>query len=360
MRIVFVNSAWAESWGGGEKWTVEAAAWFKQRGNEVLVVGRPNSRLIAAARKRGLTAVETPFGGDFDPLAFKRAYSILKSLRANLAVVNFNKEAWQFGMAARSYGIPVLARHGYPVLSQKLHHRLLLGLLSKLVVNADSIRRHYESLGLPVWDIDVIHNGTASVARKPGALRRRFNIPPETRLVIGAGRLESQKRFDIFIRVAEKLLREQPNLQFLIAGDGPLQESLTAQIQEAGLQDRVRLIGFLPDFAEVVCDADLFLLTSENEGTPNVLLEAMAAAVPCVSFSVGAVPEILTGSLKADCIAAGDANAMTNRALELLQNEAQRQQSAAECAERIRQEFTLDVSMQRFEQLFLKLTGTPA
>jgi hypothetical protein len=192
LRLVFVNSAWTESWGGGEKWTVEAAHWFSRRGHDTLVVGRPQSRLIKAAAERNLAVAETPFGGDFDPLAFQRAYKILQSFRADLAVVNFNKEAWQFGMAARASGIPVLARHGFPVMKGKLYHHLLLRLLSKVVVNAGSIRRHYAAEGLPVDRIDILHNGTAEIPQQAGALRKRFGIPESSRLVLGAGRLESQ------------------------------------------------------------------------------------------------------------------------------------------------------------------------
>ena len=74
--MVFVNSAWPQSWGGGEKWTVEAAEWFQQRGDEICVIGRLHSKFIAAARGRDLPVLESRFGGDFDPLAMLRAKKI--------------------------------------------------------------------------------------------------------------------------------------------------------------------------------------------------------------------------------------------------------------------------------------------
>ena len=285
MRLVFVNSAWAASWGGGEKWTVEAAAWFSEHGDDVLVIGRPKSRVTQAASARNLQAEETPFGGDFDPLAVNRARKLLRDFRADLVMVNFNKEAWQFGLAAKLLRIPIVARHGFPLLSNKIHHQLLLqAVFDKLVVNATEIRADYEKLGLPVAGIDVIHNGTRILPPKPGELRKRFDISDSRRIVLGAGRLESQKRFDVFIEVAGSLLASHSNLIFLIAGEGPLQSDLQAKIGSRGLIEKIRLIGFVPDFAEVVCDADLFLLTSDQEGTPNVLLEAMAAGVPCLKL----------------------------------------------------------------------------
>jgi glycosyltransferase involved in cell wall biosynthesis len=356
LRLALVNSAWPESWGGGEKWTIEAAAWFQEHGHEALVVARPDSRVAQSAQDRELHCIETSFGGDFDPLAVLRARRILKSHRADLVAVNFNKEAWQFGLAARMLGIPVVARHGFPLLRNSLHHRTLLKqVLNKVVVNAASIRDGYAGLGLPVSGIELIHNGTGLVEPKPGELRKRFGIATEQRIILAAGRLESQKRFDRVIEIAARVSAAHPELRFLIAGEGPLVTDLQRQINARSLTDQITLVGFLPDFAQVCGDADLFLLTSDNEGTPNVMLEAMAAGVPCVAFGVGAVPEILYGDLRSNVLSRGDTEAMTRRAQVLLEDEGLRSQVAAEMKNRVAAEFSLDASMRRFEQLFLGL-----
>jgi glycosyltransferase involved in cell wall biosynthesis len=353
VRLALVNSAWPAMWGGGEKWTVEAARWLTERGHAVLVVGRPGSRLIAAARERQLSVVETAFGGDFDPLAAWRARKILAAHRAELAVVNFNKEAWQFGLAARSLGLPVVARHGFPLLHRGLHHRALLSLvLSRVVVNAASIRERYRKQGLPVAEMEVIHNGVLPVTPREGELRRRCGVAEDELLLLAAGRLESQKRFERLLDIARLLLPLQPRLRVLIAGEGPLKASLEAEAAARGLDRHVQCIGFLPDFAAVAGDADLFLLTSDDEGTPNALLEAMAAGVACVAFAVGAVPEILTGALAADAIAPGDTTAMAARAALLLGDPARRVLEAAAMQEHVARDFSFEQSMRRFETLF--------
>jgi glycosyltransferase involved in cell wall biosynthesis len=356
VRLLLVNSAWAQSWGGGEKWTVEAAHWFAAHGHETLVVGRPDSRLLQVAEARGLTIAETIFGGDFSPPAIWRARALLKNFRADLAMVNFNKEAWQFGIAARLAGIPVVARHGFPLLRRGIHHRwLATGVLSKLVVNAASIREQYRRLGFPVDKVDVIHNGTALLPQKRGELRRRFGIADDALLVLGAGRLEPQKRFDRLLDIAAALAPRFPQLRVLIAGDGPRREELQQRIHTLTLENHVQLAGFVPDLAEIAGDADLFLLTSDDEGTPNVLLEAMAAGAACLSFDVGAVPEIFAGPLAESLIPAGDLAAMTARASELLSDDARRAQVAEMMRARIAAEFSVDYSMSRFESLFQRI-----
>jgi glycosyltransferase involved in cell wall biosynthesis len=268
-------------------------------------------------------------------------------------VVNFNKEAWLFGFAAKIREVPVVARHGFPLLRKGIYHRILLTfLLDKLIVNAKAIKEWYRALELPVDDIDVIHNGTAMVTQKHGELRKRFDVRADEMLVLGAGRLESQKRFDRLIDVAAGLATRFQKLRVLIAGDGVLKDQLSEQIRTRGLENIVQLTGFIPDLAEVVGDADLFLLTSEEEGTPNVLLEAMAAGVSCISFGVGAVPQIFAGSLADNIITPGDVSAMTERATTLLRNSDLRAQIASQMKARVIVEFSLDISMTRFERIF--------
>jgi glycosyltransferase involved in cell wall biosynthesis len=350
---VFVNSAWPASWGGGEKWTVEAAEWFRERGDDVTVIGRPNSKLLDAARGRNLPTVEHRFGGDFDPVAIYAAHQRLRESQAELVVVNFNKEAWQFGLAAKRLKIPVIARHGFPLLRNTFHHRQLASsILSRLVVNAQAIKDEYANLGFNVGAVKVIHNGVKLVPQNKGELRRRFDLSPDRFLILAAGRIESQKRFERVLDIAQALVPSHPNLQCLIAGEGPMRSPLEEESKARGLSAHVRFLGFVPDLAEILGDADLFLLTSEIEGTPNVLLEAMAAEVACVAFRVGAVPEIMTGQLAANCILKNDVFAMTGRAKELIVDKKVRNTVAALEKARVADEFDFNHSMQRFAALF--------
>lgn len=355
MRLALVNSAWPQSWGGGEKWTVDAAAWLREHGHDVHVVGRPHSRLIAAARERKLPCTETPFGGDFDPLAVLRARRILRDTQAELVVVNFNKEAWQFGFAGRLLGVPVIARHGFPLFKQKFSHRFLARhLITRLIVNAASIRDGYSRLGFETQSIPVILNGVQPETQIQGELRRRFTIPEDASVLVGAGRLESQKRFDRLIEIASRLRESHSDLRVLIFGEGPLRDQLRAQIESRSLQECVRLVGFVGDFPQIIGDADLFALTSDNEGSPNALLEAMAAGAACVAFDVGSVAEMFGAEFRDNLIPPGDVDAMTLRLRFLLDNADARVAAGKAMRERARAHFSHDDSMQQFERLFLE------
>ncbi|GJD56243.1 glycosyltransferase [Methylobacterium dankookense] len=123
--------------------------------------------------------------------------------------------------------------------------------------------------------------------------RARLGIAPDQILVVGVGRLTPQKCFSRFIEVVAGVSRSVP-VQAVIAGDDlGCRGALEAAAQRQGLGASLRLIGSVPDARALICAADIFLLTSDHEGMPNVVLEAMAAGVPCVSTPVNAVGDIL-------------------------------------------------------------------
>lgn len=352
MRLLLVNSAWPQSWGGGEKWFVEAAEWFKRRRHDVRLVGRPDSRLVKTARERGVNAIETPFGGDLDPFAILRARSILAEFGPDVVLTNFNKESFHFALAAGNKGPTVVARHGFPLWkNHALHRWLARRLLAGVIINAAAIWDEYRGLGLQPKYVAVVPNGVSVVDQKAGELRRRFGVPTAARLILAAGRLESQKRFDRLIEIVASLVPERPDLICLIAGEGLLKNDLESRIRACLVENHIRLIGFLPAFASLCGDADLFLLTSEQEGMPNALLEAMAAGVACVSFDVGSVPQIFTGDLRDFCVPRNETDTFTQRVAALLDDRDRRSHAASVMLMRVVSDFSFEASMRRYEEI---------
>lgn len=348
MRVLLVNSAAPELWGGGEKWFVEAAKWFGANGTGAAIVSRPGSHLMLRAEREGIESIACKFGGDFDPLAMLRAREVIRASRADVVLTNFNKESWQFGVAARTLGIPVVARHGFTLWSKKLHHRLLANkVLTKLVVNAESIRAYYESLGLAPKDITVITNGVQQVEQRAGELRKRLGVGADELLLAAGGRLEHQKRFDRLLNIAAEFSKHA-SFKLAIFGTGPHEQDLRALAARLGLEERVTFLGFVPEFANVIGDADLFLLTSEDEGTPNVVLEAMSAGVPVIGFRVGAMESILAGELSEFLIAPGDEAAFLAKLVSVTDDRSTLLSWRKKFQTRVQNQFSFDRSMQQY------------
>lgn len=114
--------------------------------------------------------------------------------------------------------------------------------------------------------------------------------------ILFVGRLVEQKRPDRFLRAAARVIQKLPAqpIRFVVAGDGPLRSELEALALKLNLgRDQLEFTGELADVGAVYDQADLLVLTSDWEGTPNVLLEAMARSIPIVATRAGGVPEII-------------------------------------------------------------------
>jgi glycosyltransferase involved in cell wall biosynthesis len=114
-----------------------------------------------------------------------------------------------------------------------------------------------------------------------------------SRRILSAGRFTRQKGFDQIAPIAQKLFARHADWTWDIYGDGPARPAVEAQIRAAGLSSRVRLCGEVPDLTPFLKDAALFALPSRWEGFGMVLLEAMAAGVPCVAFDCPSGPREL-------------------------------------------------------------------
>lgn len=108
----------------------------------------------------------------------------------------------------------------------------------------------------------------------------RHPIPGE---IVTCGRLEPQKNHALLIDAFAKVVAIYPEATLKIYGGGSLREKLQKQIDDLGLHDKAFLMGPTNHVEKVLETADLFVLSSDFEGMPNALMEAMAAGVPCIS-----------------------------------------------------------------------------
>jgi glycosyltransferase involved in cell wall biosynthesis len=137
-------------------------------------------------------------------------------------------------------------------------------------------------------------------------------------VILGAGRFTRQKDFDTLIHAFARLRRERP-CRLLILGEGKLRPALEALVSELGLQDDVALPGFATNPYAAMARAQLFVLSSRWEGSPNVLTEAMALGVPVASTDCPSGPkEILQDGRYGKLVAMGDVEGLAAAMAETL------------------------------------------
>ncbi len=132
---------------------------------------------------------------------------------------------------------------------------------------------------------------------------------PAGRLILGVGRLAPQKRWDRLIAALPRL--HDPTVQLVILGEGPLRAALTAQAAALGVADRLHLPGHAADPMPAMARAEVVALTSDFEGAPNVLREALSMGAPVVTTdSAPAIDEIVTGPALGSIVRRDDADAL--------------------------------------------------
>ena len=117
---------------------------------------------------------------------------------------------------------------------------------------------------------------------------------PQNSFVFGTvGRLVPTKGYGYLIEAFAKVHKQIPESRLVIAGTGRVKEELDAQIEKLGLANSVHLLGYRDDVEQIFRAMDVFVMSSIAEGMPGAIMEAMAASVPCISTSVGGVPDLL-------------------------------------------------------------------
>jgi glycosyltransferase involved in cell wall biosynthesis len=161
----------------------------------------------------------------------------------------------------------------------------------------------------------------------------------ERPLFLTVGRLRAPKDFPTLVRALGKLPPD--SFEALIVGEGPDRPQLEQEIEVLGLDERVRLAGERHDVPELLAAADVFVLSSNSEGMPVSVLEAMAAGLPVVASRVGGVPEQVTDGETGLLVEPGNPDELTAALARLTQDAELRRRLGA--AARVRAERAFDL-----------------
>lgn len=356
MRILFINSVIATSWGGGEKWMLTAASGLRSRGHDVYFAGRCNSIFLDRAAEKDFETLPLKVSGDFNPSTIAAVRKFLRSKNIDSIIPNFNKDVRLAGIAARliSPRPMVLHRNGLPIVRNKQRYRFSYkGLVDGIVTNTHAIRNRYMQYGwIEEAFVRVIHNGIdvdIPVEFDTAGFRAQFSLPAEGPLIGLVGRLVQQKQPLMFLEVARKILDEIDNVSFVIVGEGPLRPDIIRHAGNLGISDHIFLLGAQKDVFPIYAMLDVLLLPSEDEGLPNVVLEAMLCSTPAIAFEVGGVRELIPSEKTGIVVPPDDVYLMAKKSLQLLRDSRLRKATGQAARQYIRENFSVDGMIDKLE-----------
>jgi glycosyltransferase involved in cell wall biosynthesis len=198
-----------------------------------------------------------------------------------------------------------------------------------VVLTGDDARDYRAELNGASTRVEQIPNALPELGGGTSAL--------EEKAVAAAGRLTGQKGFDLLIRAFAQVVRERPDWELRIYGDGSQHGELERLIGELGMGGSVRLMGATSDIGAELARASVFALSSRFEGFGMVLVEAMSKGVPVVSFDCPRGPsEIVDDGVDGVLVPNGDVDALARALVELTGDEQRRRSLAAAGLEKSR------------------------
>jgi glycosyltransferase involved in cell wall biosynthesis len=179
------------------------------------------------------------------------------------------------------------------------------------ILVADGIRSDRITVAPSGIDPDEVRQSAAEAI----GIRTRLGLAATARLAVNVAALVAHKDQLTLVRAARAARSIRPDLHWVVAGEGELRDALTAEIAAQGVGDRVHLLGYEPRADALIREADVFVMSSREEGLGSVVLHALALEKPVVATSGGGLPEILP----AECLVpVGDASGLATKVVAAL------------------------------------------
>jgi glycosyltransferase involved in cell wall biosynthesis len=241
---------------------------------------------------------------------------------------------WHCGQARQYYPSSWSLRRD--VLAKKLTDelplKLCLWLSHSLVTGTPRMADYYaQEFGVERGKIIVVPNDIDLAhfpARSPdlGAAKAALGLSANTSVVLFVHRLSPRKGAQYLAEIAARVRQSIPGAVLLIIGGGPFEQPVRAEVAARGLETIVRMLGWVPnrELVAYYAAADVFIMPSDEEGFPRVLLEAQAVGVPFVATDVGGVLDVVTSRQAQFVVPRGDVPAFAERVVTLLRDPALR------------------------------------
>ncbi len=230
----------------------------------------------------------------------------------------------------------------------------------QIVCDSESVASHCIAVtGIPSSHITTVYNGIDtdlySTATPNTALLAEVGIPVEAKVIGTVGRLEDEKDYPMLLTAFQKLCQTEKNVYLVIVGYGSLEQNLKQMAQDLFIADRVIFLGQRRNIHRILPCFDLFVLSSQSEGFPLVILEAMAARVPILTTNVGGIPEMIVDQESGLLTTPKDADLMAMKMATVLADLPAAKERSDAAFTKVVQAFSLESMTTQYEAIYRNL-----
>lgn len=213
----------------------------------------------------------------------------------------------------------------------------------------------FQTAEAQAWFPKAIQNKSTIIANLVAEKFYQVKRSSRPQHIVTCGRLHSQKNHTLLIRAFAKLADKYSQENLLIYGTGELESSLKQLIEQLGLQNRVFLMGQREDISCVLAEAKLFVLSSDYEGMPNALMEALAAGVPSISTDCpcGGPRELIRHGKNGLLVPCNDENALV-KAMDSILSNSQLATTLSQNVQYVAQQFKPEIIVKQWEEFLQK------
>jgi glycosyltransferase involved in cell wall biosynthesis len=229
----------------------------------------------------------------------------------------------------------------------------------RVIAVSEQIQQDLLESGVPARSIRVLHNAIVLDKYRRvdggGSLASLVTTPLPRPVMVSIGRLSQEKGHADLVEALRLVAAQGRHITTVLAGDGPSRGDLERQIQAAGLQQWVHLLGYVAEPARLLQDADLVVLPSHTEGLPNAALEAFAMEVPLLATRVGGTPEVVTDGETGRLVPARTPAALAAGILDFLNDPAKWRGWAGRARQVVEDRFDFKTRTRTLEALYREL-----
>jgi glycosyltransferase involved in cell wall biosynthesis len=360
----------ARTWRGGQNQVLLTVNGLRSIGHRTALVAHPDGEL----RRRAAEGMELVPIGSRTEMDLTAAWKLSRVIRQASPDVIHAHDAHGVAMAALALSMVAASskRAGTPipalVAARRVDFHLRSNSLSKwkqrqvdcFIAASDAIRRMLLADGVSETRAVTVHEGIDVdhvAAAPPVNVHEAFWLPHDAPVVGNVAALVPHKGHRHLIDAAHLVVRELPDVRFVILGEGELREALERQVRDYRLEKHVLLPGFRSDVLGCLKGFDLFAMSSTTEGLGTSLLDAMACAKAIVATKAGGIPEVVEDGVTGCLVPTRDHAALAQAIVRLLNDQTGRRRMGEAGLARVRERFTVERMVAETAGVYARVVG---